>query len=113
MTEYWNAQLYSTVADQCDPTQDVICHKERVSGLWKDRTQLSAALKRHRIKTLLFAGVNTNQCVHGTLLDAYYQGYHCILVEDCCATKAPGGQELPIIDVSVSVFFDGAGGRGR
>ncbi|KAL1862627.1 hypothetical protein Daus18300_008424 [Diaporthe australafricana] len=101
----WNAQLYSTVAEQCDLTQDVICHKEKVSGLWNDKTSLSEALKTERIKTLLFAGVNTNQCVHGTLLDAYYQGYDCILVEDCCATKTPGGQELPVIDVSRAFSF--------
>jgi len=32
MTGSWNAQLYGTVAPQCDPTQDVICHKEGYLG---------------------------------------------------------------------------------
>lgn len=102
MTGSWNAQLYKTVADACDPAADVVCHKDRVSGLWNGKTAFSDALKEHGIHTLLFAGVNTNQCVHGTFLDAYYRGYDCILVEDCCATKTPGGQEVPVIDVSVS-----------
>ena len=46
------------------------------------------AQPRHR--TILFAGVNTDQCVLCTLQDANFLGYGCVLVEDCCATTSPG-----------------------
>jgi isochorismate hydrolase len=42
-----------------------------------------------RMRTLLFAGVNLDQCVNCTLQDAFFLGYHCILLEDCCATTSP------------------------
>src|SRR3546814_1009792 len=41
------------------------------------------------IRSILFAGVNTDQCVMCTLQDANFLGYGCILVEDCCATSSP------------------------
>lgn len=31
------------------------------------------------------------QCVLGTVIDAYYRGYDCIMVEDCVATTSPPG----------------------
>jgi hypothetical protein len=33
----------------------------------------------------------TNQCVLGTLADAYYRGYDVCLVENCTATTSPEG----------------------
>jgi hypothetical protein len=38
--------------------------------------------------SILFAGVNTDQCVLHSLTDANFLGYGCILVEDCCATTS-------------------------
>ena len=38
---------------------------------------------------VLFAGVNTDQCVLHSLTDANFLGYGCVLVEDCCATTSP------------------------
>ena len=39
--------------------------------------------------SVLFAGVNTDQCVLCSLQDANFLGYGCIMVEDCCATTSP------------------------
>jgi len=41
------------------------------------------------ITTILFAGVNADQCVLTTLCDANFLGYDCILVKDCTATTSP------------------------
>lgn len=41
------------------------------------------------ITTLLFAGVNTDQCVSGSLQDAFTRGYDCVLVRDGCGTTSP------------------------
>ncbi|KAF5390346.1 hypothetical protein D9757_002961 [Collybiopsis confluens] len=73
-----------------DKGSDFWIHKNRMSGLW-DQTILDNFLKEHGIKTLFFAGVNADQCVLGTLVDAYYKGYDCILLEDATATTSPEG----------------------
>ena len=34
-------------------------------------------------------GVNLDQCVYATLIDAACLGYDCVLVQDCAATSSP------------------------
>jgi len=41
------------------------------------------------LTTLLFAGVNADQCVLCTLQDANFHGYDCMLLRDCAATTSP------------------------
>lgn len=48
---------------------DVWIHKNRMSGLWGTRTMCTDFLEKEGITTLLFAGVNTDQCVGGSLQD--------------------------------------------
>ncbi len=66
---------------------DIRVDKYRMSGFWG--TQLDDILRNYGIRTLLFAGVNTDQCVLHSLTDANFLGYGCVLVEDCCATTSP------------------------
>jgi nicotinamidase-related amidase len=66
---------------------DVCVDKYRMSGFWD--TPLDAILRNLRIDTLLFAGVNADQCVVWTLADANFLGYDCVLLEDCTATTSP------------------------
>jgi nicotinamidase-related amidase len=41
------------------------------------------------LTTLFFAGVNTDQCVSGTLHDAFNKGFDCLLLRDACGTTSP------------------------
>ena len=66
---------------------DIRVDKYRMSGFWG--TQLDDILRNYGIRTLLFAGVNTDQCVLHSLTDANFLGYGCVLVDDCCATTSP------------------------
>ena len=66
---------------------DISVDKYRMSGFWD--TELDSILRNLGVKTLLFAGVNTDQCVLISLQDANFLGYGCVLVEDCCATTSP------------------------
>ena len=50
---------------------------------------LDGILRNLNVRTLLFAGVNTDQCVMCSLQDANFLGYGCVLLEDCCATTSP------------------------
>jgi nicotinamidase-related amidase len=58
-----------------------------MSGFWD--TPLDSILKNLGRTTLLFAGVNADQCVMTTLQDANFLSYDCILVKDCTATTSP------------------------
>jgi nicotinamidase-related amidase len=66
---------------------DIRVDKYRISGFWD--TPLDSILRNLGIRSILFAGVNTDQCVLHSLTDANFLGYGCILVEDCCATTSP------------------------
>jgi len=66
---------------------DICVDKFRMSGFWD--TPLDAILRNLRVDTLLFAGVNADQCVIWTLADANFLGYDCVMLDDCCATTSP------------------------
>ncbi|OLP20348.1 isochorismatase [Leptolyngbya sp. 'hensonii'] len=69
-----------------DP-QDIWVDKYRMSGFWD--TPLDSILKNLGCTTLFFAGVNADQCVLATLMDANFLNYDCILLRDCTATTSP------------------------
>ncbi|OSD03380.1 Isochorismatase hydrolase [Trametes coccinea BRFM310] len=91
----FNSELYGPLQGLYEEGRregtDVWIHKNRMSGLWGPQTALDLYLQEQGINTLFFAGVNADQCVLGTLVDAYFRGYDCIVVEDCVATTSPAG----------------------
>ena len=66
---------------------DIHVAKYRMSGF--QDTELDSILRNLGITTILFAGVNADQCVMCTLQDANFRGYDCLLLEDCAATTSP------------------------
>ncbi|MFI1728345.1 cysteine hydrolase family protein [Streptomyces acidicola] len=68
-------------------TEDLHVSKYRMSGF--QDTELDSVLRNLRVDTLLFAGVNADQCVLATLMDAANLGYDVLLVEDATATTSP------------------------
>jgi nicotinamidase-related amidase len=91
----WNADLYPPLKNFWKEGKilqrktDVWIHKNRMSGLWGATTELQDFLEKEGVTTLLFAGVNTDQCVGGTLTDAFSKGYDCVLLSDGCGTSSP------------------------
>jgi nicotinamidase-related amidase len=84
MKDSWAAAIVDELAPA--PT-DVQVDKYRMSGFWD--TPLDSILRNLGKTTLLFAGVNVDQCVMVTLQDANFLGYDCILLRDCTATTSP------------------------
>jgi nicotinamidase-related amidase len=79
----------AAVVDELAPkTGDIRVDKFRMSGFWD--TPLDSILRNLRVDTLLFGGVNADQCVLCTLQDANFLGYDCVMLEDCSATTSPG-----------------------
>jgi nicotinamidase-related amidase len=82
----WGAAVVDELRTD-DAHKDIHIDKYRMSGFYD--TCLDSVLRNLDVKTLLFAGVNADQCVLGTLMDANFLGYDCIFLEDCCATTSP------------------------
>ncbi|MCJ1437015.1 hypothetical protein MMC27_006398 [Xylographa pallens] len=95
MRDTWNAALPPALDEsykdgqKIDHNPDIWIHKNRMSGLWGSSTPCTDFLEKEGIKTLLFAGVNTDQCVGGSLQDAFTKGWDCILLRDACGTTSP------------------------
>lgn len=81
----WAAAIHPDLLQ--DPQRDIYVDKYRISGFWD--TPLESILKNLGIRTLLFAGCNTDQCVLMTLADANFLGYGCLMLRDCCTTTSP------------------------
>lgn len=80
----WGAAV---VSDLVKAPADVSVDKYRMSGF--QDTCLDSVLRNMDITTLLFSGVNADQCVLATLMDANFAGYDCILLDDCTSTTSP------------------------
>jgi nicotinamidase-related amidase len=84
MKDSWAAAVVSELEQL---PQDIHIDKYRMSGFWD--TPLDSILRNLGRTTLLFTGVNADQCVMATLQDANFLGYDCLLVKDCTATTSP------------------------
>lgn len=80
----WGAKVIDELVQ--DPS-DIQVDKHRISGFWD--TPLNAILANLGVTSVIFAGVNADHCVLGTLMDANFHGYDTILLEDCTATTSP------------------------
>ena len=80
----WGAEI----VDELSPFPgDVHVDKQRISGFWD--TPLDSILRNLAIRTVVFCGINADQCVYSTLIDANFKGYDTVLVEDGVATTSP------------------------
>ena len=80
MKDQWNTGLHGDLANAFSEgikvtPAEVRFHKETHSGFWGGNTEFAQYIKREGLRTLLFAGVNTDQCVFSTMQDAAQQGY--------------------------------------
>lgn len=111
MRQQWNTELSAPLAESFKASSesskpDVWLNKSRLSGLHVPGSPAGLYFQNHGIKTLFFAGVNTDQCVNATLADAFCQGYDCVLLRDGCATSSPtGAQECVENNVARTMGF--------
>lgn len=74
----WNAEPWGVLGTMKDEGlaqgTDLLFHKNRLSGLWGAQTPFGTWLEENEITTIFFGGVNADQCVWSTLIDAYFKG---------------------------------------
>ena len=83
----WNTTLYPSLA-LVSSGRDILIYKNRLSGFWRG-TGIEDALNSRGIRTLLFAGENTDQCVGASIQDACAKGWDCLSLSDGCGTTSP------------------------
>ncbi|KAI6361161.1 hypothetical protein MCOR25_006532 [Pyricularia grisea] len=106
MRGQWNTALHPPLRasydeSQAGPLPDRLFHKNRISGFQCGPYGAAAPpvydfLKEAGITTLLFAGVNTDQCVLGSLQDACNAGFDAVLLKDCVGTSSPDFARLMV-----------------
>ena len=90
----WNAALHDPLAASFIQSQslampDVLFHKNRNSGMCEAMKECTGYLEGKGIRTLLFTGMNTDQCVLATAFNAQMKGFDTILLNDGCVTDSP------------------------
>lgn len=94
MRDQWNTSLHPPMQASFDSSQrlqkpDVRFHKAHISGFTSPNLPIVQFLRQKGIKSLLFSGVNTDQCVLASLQDAAAMGFDAVLLRDGSATGSP------------------------
>ena len=83
-TDTWGYEVLDELGAQPD---DRYIHKNRLSAFFA--TNLELVLRGLEARTVIFAGVLTNQCVAATSKDAYFRDIKPIVVEEATGTTMP------------------------
>ena len=62
-------------------------------------TDVEEQLRRRGVRTLVFAGVQTNVCVESSLRDAVSRGFYAVLASDCVASHTAPLHEATLNNV--------------
>ena len=89
----WGADWYGVAPAPGEPVVEKHCY----SGFMG--TDLQERLRKLRVRTLVFAGVQTHVCVESTLRDAHSLGYYCVVPEDCVASHTPPAHQATLASV--------------
>jgi ureidoacrylate peracid hydrolase len=80
----WGAEVVPELGAR---DSDIHVEKHRISGFWD--SPLDSILRNLEIKTVALMGVNSDECVFSTLIDASFHGYDTIMIEDGSTTSSP------------------------
>lgn len=78
-------------------TGDVIIAKQRASVLYG--TPLVAHLVHLGVRTLIICGESTSGCVRATAVEAQENGFHVVLVEECCYDRNIVSHKVNLFDL--------------
>ena len=76
---------------------DLIIFKERASGFFG--TPLIAHLNMLGVDSLIVCGETTSGCVRASVVDAYSNGYHTVVVEECVFDRSILSHKVCLFDL--------------
>ena len=89
--------LYAIKTEFKPQPGDVVITKQRASGFYG--TPLMAHLTQLGIQTLIVCGESTSGCVRASSVDAYSNGFHVVLVEECCFDRSMLSHKVNLFDL--------------
>ena len=76
---------------------DVVITKQRASAFFG--TPLIAHLTQLGVRTIVMCGESTSGCVRASSVDAYSNGFHVVLVEECCFDRSMLSHKVNLFDL--------------
>jgi maleamate amidohydrolase len=89
--------VYEIRADFAPQPGDTVIRKMRASAFFG--TPLVAHLTQLGVQSVIVCGESTSGCVRASAVDAYSQGYHVVLVEECCFDRSPLSHKVNLFDM--------------
>ena len=77
--------------------KDLVLHKERASAFYG--TPLVAHLTQMGIDSLIVCGESTSGCVRASVVDAYSNGFHISVVEECVFDRSQMAHKMNLFDL--------------
>jgi maleamate amidohydrolase len=89
--------LYQIKSEFKPQPGDVVITKQRASAFYG--TPIMAHLTQLGIQTLIVCGESTSGCVRASSVDAYSNGFHVVLVEECCFDRSMLSHKVNLFDL--------------
>jgi maleamate amidohydrolase len=88
---------YAIRSDFKPQPSDTVITKQRASVFYG--TPLLAHLTQLGVRTVVICGESTSGCVRATAVDAYSNGFHVVLVEECCFDRYILSHKINLFDM--------------
>ena len=88
---------YDIKAELAPAPGELVIYKERASAFFG--TPLIAHLQQLRIDSLIVCGESTSGCVRASAVDAYSNGFHVVVVEECCFDRSMLSHKVNLFDM--------------
>jgi nicotinamidase-related amidase len=89
--------LYAIKAEFKPQPGEVVITKQRASAFYG--TPLMAHLTQLGIQTVIICGESTSGCVRASAVDAYSNGFHVVVVEECCFDRSMLSHKVNLFDL--------------
>jgi nicotinamidase-related amidase len=89
--------LYAIRGDFQPQPDDLVVPKQRASTFFG--TPLVAHLTQLGVQTVIVFGQSTSGCVRASAVDAYSNGFHVVVVEECCFDRSVLSHKVNLFDM--------------
>ena len=91
------SDIYDIKAELAPQPGELVIYKERASGFFG--TPLVAHLRMMGIDSLIICGESTSGCVRASTVDAYSNGFHNVVVEECTYDRSMLSHKVNLFDL--------------
>lgn len=90
-------EQYAIIDELAPQPGELVIYKERASAFFG--TPLVAHLRRLRVESLIICGESTSGCVRASTVDAYSNGFHNIVAEECTFDRSMLSHKVNLFDL--------------